>query len=196
MNRRMRQLADEAGFTIIEMIVATALAGLVLAALGGVYISTIQTQRLVSTDTSAANNAQLAARGIDDAMQNGSSFHLADGSDGGQMLVVRTAGSGSTIDWTCAIWYYSPLDGGQIRSHVEPDGSAVGLPGTDELASWTLLASGIAVTGTAPFAIDSTNDNVLFVDFTTVADDGDATTTISFSAALSPVEAEESDTCS
>jgi prepilin-type N-terminal cleavage/methylation domain-containing protein len=196
MSRRIRQLADDAGFTIIEMIVATALAGLVLAAVGGVYISTIQTQRVVSTDTAAANNAQLAARGIDHAMRNGSSFYLASGSDGGQMLVVRTAGSGSAISWSCAIWYYSPLDGGQIRSHVEADGSSIGLPGTDELAGWTLLTSGVSVTGTAPFTVDPSNDNVLFVDFTTIADDGDATTTISFSAALSPVEAEESDTCS
>lgn len=193
--RLRRRLVADDGFTIIELIVATGLVGLVLAALGGIYLSTLQTQRMVSGETSAANNAQLAARAIDDAMRNGSSFYVADGSDGGRLLVVRTAGSDAAIDWACAAWYYSPLDGGQIRQHFEPDGTAIGLPGTDELAAWTLLVSGVAVDG-PPFAVDDGNDRVLTVAFTTAEPDGDTTTTISFSAALSPAEGEESDSCS
>lgn len=193
--RLRRRLAVDAGFTIIEVMVATGLVALVLAALGGIYLGTVQTQRMVSGETSAANNAQLVARSIDEAMRNGSSFHVADGSDGGRLLVIRTAGSGAAIDWTCALWYYSPLDGGQIRHHVEPDGSTVGLPGTAELAAWTLLVSGVAVDG-PPFAENAGNDRVVDVRFLTAEPDGDTTTTISFSAALSPAVGEESGSCS
>jgi prepilin-type N-terminal cleavage/methylation domain-containing protein len=190
--RLRRRLREDAGFTMIELIVVVALLGAVFAAVGGMYISTLQAEQQVSGDTSAANDGQLAARAIDDAMRNGSSFYVTDGFDGGQLLVVRTAGAGSALDWSCAAWYYTPENGGEIRADVQPDGSNIGLPGNTELPNWTLLVSGITASGPVFTAVD----DVLQVAFETVDGDGRTTTTISFSSSLSPAEAEESDTCS
>lgn len=187
-----RRFREEAGFTMIELIVVVALLGAVFAAVGGMYISTLQAERQVSGDTSAANNAQLAARAIDDAMRNGSSFYVTDGFDGGQLLVVRTAGAGSSLDWSCAAWYYTPENGGQVRSQVQPDGSTIGLPGNTELQDWTLLVSGMTTSGPVFTAVD----DVLQVAFETVDGEGRTTTTIAFASSLSPAEAEEADTCS
>lgn len=187
-----RRLREEAGFTMIELIVVVALLGAVFAAVGGMYISTLQAEQQVSGDTSDANDAQLAARAIDDAMRNGSSFYVTAGFDGGQLLVVRTAGAGSSLEWNCAAWYYSPDNGGEIRTQVKPDGSTIGLPGNAELPNWTVLVSGITASG----AVFTAVDDILQVAFETVDSEGRTTTTIAFAASLSPAEAEESDTCS
>jgi prepilin-type N-terminal cleavage/methylation domain-containing protein len=192
MNRLLRRIRDDAGFTMIELIVVVALLGAVMAAVGGMYLSTLKAERQVSGDTSAANNAQLAARAIDDAMRNGSSFYVTDGFDGGQLLVVRTAGAGSSVDWSCAAWYYSPENGGEIRTDVQPDGSNIGLPGNTELPGWTLLVSGLTSSG----AVFTQLDDVLQVAFETVDSAGRTTTTIAFASSLSPAEAEETDSCS
>jgi prepilin-type N-terminal cleavage/methylation domain-containing protein len=192
MNRLLRRLREDAGFTMIELIVVCALLGAVMAAVGGMYISTLKAERQVSGDTTAANDAQLAARAIDDAMRNGSSFYVTDGFDGGQLLVVRTAGAGSSVDWSCAAWYYSPENGGEIRTEVQPDGSNIGLPGNTELPGWTLLVSGLTSSG----AVFTAVDDVLQVAFETVDSEGRTTTTIAFASSLSPAEAEETDSCS
>jgi prepilin-type N-terminal cleavage/methylation domain-containing protein len=190
--RLRRLLREDAGFTMIELIVVVALLGAVLIAVGGMYISTLQVERQVSTDTSAANDGQLAARAIDDAMRNGSSFYVTAGFDGGQLVVVRTAGAGSSLGWSCAAWYYTPENGGEIRAEVQPDGSTIGLPGSADLPNWTLLVSGISASGPVFTAVD----DVLQVAFETVDSAGRTTTTIAFASTLSPAEAEESDTCS
>lgn len=187
-----RRLREDAGFTMIELIVVVALLGAVFAAVGGMYISTLKTERQVSADTTAANDAQLAARTIDDAMRNGSSFYVTDGFDGGQLLVVRTAGAGASLDWSCAAWYYTPENGGEVRTQVHPDGSTIGLPGNTELEGWALLVSGMTASGPVFTAVD----DVLQVAFETVDGEGRTTTTIAFSSSLSPAEAEESDSCS
>jgi type II secretory pathway pseudopilin PulG len=192
MKRLLRRLRADAGFTMIELIVVFGLMVGVMAAVGGMYISTLQAERQVSGDTTAANDAQLAARAIDDAMRNGSSFYVADGFDGGQLLVVRTAGAGSAVDWSCAAWYYSPENGGEIRTEVQPDGSNIGLPGTTDLPGWTLLVSGLTSSG----AVFTAVDDVLQVAFETVDSEGRTTTTIAFASSLSPAEAEETDSCS
>jgi type II secretory pathway pseudopilin PulG len=190
--RLRRRIRDDAGFTMIEMLVVVGLLFAVFAAVGGMYLSTLQAERQVSTDTSSANDGQTVARSIDDAMRNGSSFYVTAGFDGGQLLVVRTAGAGSALDWSCAAWYYTPENGGEIRTDVQPDGSNVGLPGNTELQDWTLLVAGLTSSG----AVFTAVDDVLQVAFETVDSEGRTTTTIAFAASLSPAEAEESDTCS
>lgn len=190
--RLRRRLREDAGLTMVELIVVFALLGGVFAAAGGMYISTLKAEQQVSGDTSAANNGQLAARAIDDAMRNGSSFYVTAGFDGGQLLVVRTAGASSSLDWSCAAWYYTPENGGEIRADVQPDGSNIGLPGNSDLADWTLLVSGLTSSG----AVFTAVDDVLQVAFETVDGKGRTTTTITFASSLSPAEAEESDTCS
>jgi prepilin-type N-terminal cleavage/methylation domain-containing protein len=190
--RLRRRFREDAGFTMIELIVVVALLGAVFAAVGGMYISTLQVENQVSGDTSSANDGQLVARSIDEAMRNGSSFYVTDGFDGGQLLVVRTAGAGSSLAWSCAAWYYTPESGGEVRSRVQPDGSNIGVPGNTDLQSWSLLVSGLTASGPVFTAVDG----VLQVAFETVDGEGRTTTTIAFASSLSPAEAEESDTCS
>lgn len=195
MMRIRRRLASDQGVTLAEVSVTALLVGLVLATLAGIYLSTVTAQQSVSAATGAANDGQLAARSIDAAVRNGSSYEITPGADGGQLLVVRSAGADAVIDWHCAAWYYSPLEGGSIRTTIQADGTAIPVPTTATLATWTLLAQGVDAPGDIAFTEDAGNDRLLLTEFTTTTDELDATT-IRFTSALSPAAEEETETCS
>jgi type II secretory pathway pseudopilin PulG len=194
--RRVRHLvSDQSGFTLMEVIVSALLVTLVLAAVAGIYLSTVNTQQTVSGVTGSSNDAQLAARTIDTALRNGSSYEITAGSDGGQLLVVRSAGSDAVLAWHCIAWYFSPLDGGSIRMSREADGTAIAVPSAATLATWTLLAAGVEAPGNIAFSADINDDQLLVVSFATT-EDGDGSTTINTASALSPAASEETETCS
>lgn len=170
--------ADE-GFTLVEMIVATALFALVFTVLGGAMIATITTQGTVTTVTSSTRDAQVVATTIDTRIRNSSEFQVTNvGAD--QLLVARVAGSGSSLTWRCYGWYFSSANGGSIRMTSTAPGTKITTPSADQLASWTLLVSGVAPrTGSTVFTASGTQLAVAFdatagdnqpvaIDFTTV----------------------------
>ena len=194
LTRLRRRASEDAGFTVMELIVVALLTTLVLAAVGGIYISTIVAQQTVDGITGASNEGQLAARSIDSAVRNGSEYQLTDDA-AGQLLVVRTADADADdLGWFCQAWYYTSAEGGSIRTTTTADGTAIGMPTATELANWTLLVSGVTSTaGSGIFASDPDIDTVVRVEFDTTAD-GDDSTTIQFSTPLMP-GAEGADTC-
>jgi Tfp pilus assembly protein PilW len=193
LTRLRRRASDDAGLTLSELLVVALLTSLVLAAVGGIYVSTVVAQTTVEGITGASNDGQLVARSIDSAVRNGSEYQITDSTDG-QLLVVRSADADATMGWFCQAWYYSSADGGSIRTTRTPDGAAIVMPTTAELATWSLLVSGVTTTaGTGIFAPDAGIDTVVSVQFETTAD-GDDSTTIQFSTPLMP-GAEGADTC-
>ena len=194
LTRLRRRASEDAGFTIMELIVVALLTTLVLAAVGGIYISTIVAQQTVDGITGASNGGQLAARSIDSAVRNGSEYQITEDA-AGQLLVVRTA------DADADDWAGSARPGTTPRRMAEASGPRR-LPTArpsqcrppPELATWTLLVSGVTSTaGVGIFASDPDIDTVVRVEFDTTAD-GDDSTTIQFSTPLMP-GAEGADTC-
>ena len=193
LTRLRRRASDDAGLTLSELLVVALLTSLVLAAVGGIYVSTVVAQTTVEGITGASNGGQLVARSIDSAVRNGSEYQITN-SASGQLLVVRSADMDATMGWYCQAWYYSSADGGSIRSTTTSDGIAIAMPTTAELETWSLLVSGVTSTaGTGIFAPDPDIDTVVSVQFETTADGNDSTT-IQFSTPLMP-GAEGAGTC-
>jgi Tfp pilus assembly protein PilW len=152
-DRRLRH--DDGGFTLIEMVIATALSVVVLAILGSVFVSVTKAQSSVTSLGSATTNGQLAIRSIDQGVRNSSIVAVkAVGSD--LLLQARTVGSGSTAVWSCTDWYFSVTDK-TIR--VKTSGTAITAPTSTALQkSWMLLASDVTpVSSTPVFALTSTS---------------------------------------
>lgn len=148
--RTERETSDDRGFTLIELIVATAILTLVLSIVGGLIISMIQTDRTVRATTTATTQGQLVTesieRGIRNSVEQGTparAFAITTLSNSDQLLVARTAGSGATIAWRCTAWYYSASER-SIRTRTST--TAIATPSATARANWTLLADGIRPT--------------------------------------------------
>jgi prepilin-type N-terminal cleavage/methylation domain-containing protein len=157
-------LGDDAaaGFTLIEMMVATLLFALVGAVVGAIFISTLQAQQTVSGVSSSTNAAQSAANVIDSTLRNASGYAVsASASD--QLLVARVAGTGSTLTWSCRAFYYS-ASAGTIRMYNGSVGTKITTPTPSALATWTLLTSSVTPrTGTTIFTdVDGVTAQVAF----------------------------------
>lgn len=151
----------EAGFTMIELLVASLLFAIVFTIVGGIFFSLLRTQQTVNVITGSANSGQLAANSIESGIRNSSDFQLsAVGSD--QLLVARTAGSGTTLSWSCTAWYYSAAGDGEIRS-TRTAGVAIDAPTSAELADWTILLDGVAPhNGSTIFSVSGPELSVSF----------------------------------
>lgn len=143
--RPLDTLRDDRGFTLSEVIVVGVVTTIILMAIGGMYLSTLQAERTISALSETTTSAQLAARSIDYGVRNGVVLQpLQEGTDGGQLLAVCTAGAATgapVYKWQA--WYYSPADGGEIRTRTFDNDTAPSTPDADELATWTLLLSGV-----------------------------------------------------
>jgi Tfp pilus assembly protein PilW len=161
----------EAGFTMIELVVAAMLFVVVFTVVGGIFLSLLRTQQTVDVLTGSANSGQLAANSIESGIRNSSDFQLtAVGSD--QLLVARTAGSGTTLSWACTAWYYSAAGDGEIRS-MRTTGAAIDAPTSAELADWTLVLEGVVPSsGSTIFSVSGPQ---LAVSFEATAGDHSAT---------------------
>jgi len=183
--RRLRH--EDSGFTLTEMIAASAVFALIMTGIVGIILSTTNAQRTVSVVTASTTDAQLVANEIDNRIRNASEFKVTT-SGTTQLLVARVAGTGSTITWRCYGWYYSATDGGVIRMTSTATGTKITMPSASQASTWALLLSGVAPrTGTTVF---SAVDNQLSVAFNASTGDRPAVA-IDFTTArlTSPTEA-------
>jgi prepilin-type N-terminal cleavage/methylation domain-containing protein len=166
------------GFSLIELLAASMLFAVIFTVIGSIFVSLIQTQATVDSVTTSSSTGQIAASSIENGIRNSSEFDLtAVGSD--QLLVARTAGSGTTLTWYCTAWYYSAAGEGSIRMRTTT-GVAIGTPTSAQLATWTLLLEGVEPrTGTTIFSAAGPQ---LTVSFDATADDTDNATAIEFTA--------------
>ena len=149
MMTRMKHPQRDEGLTLIELIVAAALLGLVFTALGGILISLLVTERTVAGVAQGATAAQLTATSINERIRNSSEFAVTT-VGGDELLVARVAGTADDLEWTCHAWYYSAADDGQIRSTSGPDGTEISVPTAAALAEWTLLLDGVTPVAGSP----------------------------------------------
>lgn len=151
---------DEAGFTLVELLVASALFSMIFITIGGLFITLIRTQETVRDSSLSANNSQLAATSIEVGVRNSSNFRLSTVSSG-QLLVARTAGTGSALTWRCQAWYYSPAEG-SIRT--TSSSAAIGAPSPSALATWAVLVDDVQPRGGSTLFIQSGTELVVAFD--------------------------------
>jgi hypothetical protein len=78
-----------------------------------------------------------------------------------QLLVARTAQSGSTIVWVCSAWYYSATDQ-SIRFESSPT-TIPAAPTPTDLATWTVLDTSVTPTaGTSIFSVSGEEVGLAF----------------------------------
>jgi Tfp pilus assembly protein PilV len=143
----------DSGLTLIELMIAGLILSVVLLAIGGITIGILSAQRTVAAVTQTATAAQAAASEIAAGIRNSSDSRLSTPSGTDQLLVVRTAGSQSSLSWSCRAWYYSAADG-SIRSTVTADGTRIAAPNATQLATWALLVSDVTPrSGTGVFSV-------------------------------------------
>jgi prepilin-type N-terminal cleavage/methylation domain-containing protein len=159
--RRPERARRDDGFTLTEMLVASALFSLVILVAGGIFLGQFRAQQQVSAITSTTTDAQLAGTTIDNGIRNSSGFKLtAAGSD--QMLVARVAGGGATLQWTCQAFYYSS-SAHTIRTTTATPGTPMAVPTASQQSTWTLLVDGVMPrAGTTIFSASGAKLSVSF----------------------------------
>jgi prepilin-type N-terminal cleavage/methylation domain-containing protein len=150
--RLRARLRDDRGFSLIEMLVSSALFAMIVGGIIGVILVTVNAQRTVSIVSESTTEAQLVANEIDARIRNSSEFQVTT-SGTTQLVVARVAGSGATLTWRCYAWYYSATDGGVIRMTTTTPGTEISM---------------VPRSGTTVF---SAVDNQLSVAFNATADD-------------------------
>jgi len=123
------------GFTLVELLVASALFLIVLSVVGGMVASSLAVDRVVRSQTAAANIGQLIARSVESGVRE-ASWISATASGGTELLRVRTATNGATLGWQCQAWYF---DGDAL--YVRTSDLAIAAP--TGLNGWTMLGDGL-----------------------------------------------------
>lgn len=160
---RFGRPTGEAGVSLIELIIASALSLLVLSLIAGLFMSTYHAQNSIRTATQAAELGQLIARSVDQGVSNATALKVqTDSTTGAQLMLARSYGMDASVDPTqaaaagssCLAWYYSPASGGAIYTKRTTPAVAIAMPSTTPDSSWTLLGNGLEVqVGAAPSAL-------------------------------------------
>jgi len=142
---------NDDGFTLIELIVYSALLVLVLSVVGGLFMSGFSTVNAVRTVPNASTAGQVVADSVETNVRNASDFRLTIPTGTDQLLVARTAQRDATLAWNCIAWYYSASGSGSI--YFKQSGAAILTPSAGDLATWVLLDEGLSpASGTGIFS--------------------------------------------
>ncbi len=143
----------DSGLTLIELLISCLILSVVLLAIGGITVGILSAQRTVAAVTQTTTAAQTAANQLGASVRNASDLRLTTPTGSDQFLVLRTAGSGSTLTWRCEAWYYQASTG-TIRWTRTADGTRITAPTTTQLATWSTAVKDVTPrSGTAVFAV-------------------------------------------
>lgn len=159
--------SDEAGYSLIELIVAASLGVLVLTLLGGMMVASISAQNSVTTTMNATGEAQVLARQLESQVRLASVVYVVDGADtDSQLLVARTETGSGGHDWECQAWFYD--DTAKAIFHTTFPGNN-NWPWGSSITNWIDLGSGLTeavdvggiVTGTLDWLFGRPEDGVV-----------------------------------
>lgn len=147
MNEIALEPADnkEDGFTLIEMMVASSVAIIVLAIAGGMLIAGLRTQETALRVTEAANTAQQIVHSVQAGVKNASAITVTSNTvTGTQLLLVRTVSLDPTSTApSCQAWYYTPANGGAVYTKKTTPPTAITVPVGGPQGIWTILGTGV-----------------------------------------------------
>lgn len=140
--------SSDAGFSLIELIVASALGVLVLSIVGGMVISSFLTERTVNDSTTSSNLGQLALSSLSLGVRHASDLSLVEPTADSQVLMALIVDDVLSTPATahCESWF---IGDGEVRT--ERSSTAIAIPsGPADVADWTLLATGVEEVGSTP----------------------------------------------
>lgn len=135
--------SDEAGISLVEVIIYSAVTALLLSILGGVFFVGFQTQAAAGGRDAATGAAQAVSNSVQTAVRNASSISVT-----GPVLKARVASG--VAGWQCVTW---ALTG---DNKLVYKAASAAITSTD-YSSWTVLAVGASgrLGGGAAFSGDS-----------------------------------------
>lgn len=174
MSARLRR--GDAGFSLVELIVAMGLFGIVITIVGSVIISAITADRTVRNVTGSTTDGQLVVNIIEETVRNSTAVFVVTAADGvSTFATARTTAGGSA---RCQSWFYDDQEGAVFE---RSSATAVAAPNPGAVGTeWTLVSQGLAPvedgagTPVAVFALDGTRG--LSVNFT--VDGGSGTSSL------------------
>lgn len=141
---------SETGITLVELLLYMSLSVIVLAVAMAMLINSTNAQKQVNGAVAAASKGQLIIGSVQAGVRNASQVQLTAGA-GTQLLMVRTAGGQTPVQWSCQAWYFTTGGGGTLYTKRVPATAAMAPPNAGTLPSWTLLGTGISVSGAQVF---------------------------------------------
>jgi hypothetical protein len=142
---------SETGITLVELLLYMSLSVIVLAVAMAMLINSANAQKQVNGATAAASAGQLIIGSVQAGVRNASQVQLTTPGAGTQLLMVRTAGGQTPLQWTCQAWYFTTGGGGTLYTKRIPDTAPIAPPTASTLSSWSVLATGISVAGAQIF---------------------------------------------
>jgi type II secretory pathway pseudopilin PulG len=156
-NPVLRRLRDDRGFTLVELLIYVGLVVVIVGIVGGILINSLGVDKTVRSATAAASAGQLISQSIDQGVRNASYIALTT-SGAQQFLLVRTAGSGATITWSCRAWYLTTANGG--AAYVKNSATAITSPIGGSLTGWTQISTGFTGVNGATTILTKTGSQV------------------------------------
>ncbi|WP_156376721.1 PilW family protein [Yonghaparkia sp. Root332] len=147
---------------MIELLIYMLLAVIVLTIIAAILINSLRAENTVRTSAEATDTAQLAAQSLNRGIHNASAIEVS--APVADVAVVRTRSLDSSSEgvWQCQAWV---VVDGQLRT-TRSD-AAIPVPTTAaEVASWLLVAEGVAPIGTDPIFSLAADERSLAVGFT------------------------------
>jgi len=134
---RLLRASQNAGLTMVELLIYSLLLAMVLGIVGSFLISSLTTEKTVRGVIDATTDGQLAARSVENGIRNASKFKLTTLTSKDQVLLARVANRTSAGGYNCQAWYYDYSEG-EIRYKKQ----AALIPETawtGHLSEWTVL---------------------------------------------------------
>lgn len=141
MTARMPRLAprDDRGFSLVELLIASALFGVVITIVASVVISAINADRAVRDVTGSTTDGQLAVNVIEQTVRNSTAIQVAPVSGGESVTVLlRTTAGGAA---RCHAFFYDDTLG-QILQRSSTTAITAPTPGAAG-SEWTVVSAGI-----------------------------------------------------
>lgn len=137
--RRFRQ--GDSGLTLVELLVASGLAVVVLTLVGTFMVSSFSAQDRVATTGEATSSAQLAMRQLESGLRSASAVGVFAGNTSeSQLLVARTETGTGSHSYACEAWYYD--DVAKAIFHTSFTGQST-WPWGSSITNWIDLGSGL-----------------------------------------------------
>lgn len=156
MNAHQPPLRDDAGLSLIELIVAVVVGGIVMSAMVMIFVNSWKTQEEVISVTDATNRGQLVSSAIERAMRNALYFEVSEGGvvgTTGSVLHVRTSLPGGLKCQAFQLTAGSAPDFGTVHWAT----SVTAVPGT--LPAWR---TGIQKLGAAEYFTRTAGDTLTY----------------------------------
>lgn len=130
---------SDSGFTLVELLVSSALVTVVIVVVGGVLVSSMRADETVRSVTTSTTDGQLVANVIDGGMRNSTAVAVSTAADGvSSFAVARVAGTSGA---ECVAWFYD-AEVDTIFRRASPSAIAAPEPGSVG-AEWIPLSAGI-----------------------------------------------------